>query len=778
MRRPKGAWCRVFRVACVSIGTVCFLPHTGSRNVHAASLNPMETGPLQSYTISLPQDPVTKGFSNLVTKAVAIRLSDEAAIYFDTELLRVAAGWTGGWLDRSMTHLTTSKGELHVRIVGKVQFQTIARPGWQVGVEPREDPRPLRAGPLPPSWGRYSGLYRHGNRVLLEYRIDGRRILDYPAFLKTPEGDYFYRDIHIDPGTTALRLHLADWMSDVIAVEPFRFPDASGTALRFKAPDGSTRVAAWSTPGAAEGLQAELAWDRARSLALHVPPHQEARTFRVVLGSENTSTPVPVTLRKLLNKPAPDWEEWTGGGPSQWAELPALKGRRSTAKEAYVVDTLPVPLSNPWNSWMRLVGMDFFSDGRAAVSTWNGDVWIVSGIDDSLEKVRWKRHASGLFEGLGVKVVDDVVHVLERHQITRLQDVNGDGEADYYECFNNDGAIGPSYHAFAFGLETDREGNFYYTRCGHRVDPGLPLNGGVIRVQSDGSSAMQWATGMRAPNGMSLGANGKLTTSDNQGHWVPTSRVDLIQQGGFYGYVPHARQGAVPDTFAPPLCWIPYALDNSSGGQVWVDSDRWGPLAGHLLHTSYGKSSLFDLILDDNGGDPAQALVVPFPLRFDSGIMRGRFHPRDGQLYLCGLKGWQTSGVRDGGLFRVRYTGKPLRQVIGWTVLHDAVRLRFDTPLDPATASDPDNYSVEQWNYAWTENYGSPEYSVREPGRMGRDELDVSAVRISADGRAVQISLPGLKPVMQIRVRFRGETKEGEAIHQDLHGTIHRVPDR
>ncbi len=100
-------------------------------------------------------------------------------------------------------------------------------------------------------------------------------------------------------------------------------------------------------------------------------------------------------------------------------------------------------------------------------------------------------------------------------------------------------------------------------------------------------------------------------------------------------------------------------MDNSCGGHTWVTSDKWGPFKGELLHLSYGKSSLFS-VLQEKVGDVRQGGVVKFPLKFDSGVMRGRFHPKDGQLYVAGLKGWQTNGAKDGAIQRVRYTGKPV----------------------------------------------------------------------------------------------------------------------
>ena len=35
-------------------------------------------------------------------------------------------------------------------------------------------------------------------------------------------------------------------------------------------------------------------------------------------------------------------------------------------------------------------------------------------------------------------LADDVIHVVGRDQVTRLRDVDGDGEVDAYECFNHD----------------------------------------------------------------------------------------------------------------------------------------------------------------------------------------------------------------------------------------------------------------------------------------------------------------------------------------------------
>ena len=289
----------------------------------------------------------------------------------------------------------------------------------------------------------------------------------------------------------------------------------------------------------------------------------------------------------------------TKGGKARFTETVTTQGKRGDDKTAYTMDTLTPPFKNPYKSWMRFGGFDFFSDGRAAISTWTGDVWIVSGIDDDLQKLTWKRYAAGLFHALGLKIVNDKVYVLGRDQITRLHDLNGDGEADFYECFNNDAMITTNFHEFTFDLQTDTEGNFYFVKGGP-VRPGgrgwdkiTPHHGCIFKVSKDGSKLEVIARGFRAPNGMGVGPNGEITTGDNEGTWTPTCPINWIKPGGFYGVPDFA--GKPKDEFPKvrdnPLCWLPHnEVDNSNGGQTWITGKNFGPLSGQLMHTSYGKS--------------------------------------------------------------------------------------------------------------------------------------------------------------------------------------------
>ncbi len=98
-----------------------------------------------------------------------------------------------------------------------------------------------------------------------------------------------------------------------------------------------------------------------------------------------------------------------------------------------------------------------------------------------------------------------------------------------------------------------------------------------------------------------------------------------------------------------PLCWITNAFDRSPAELLWVTSDKWGPLKGSLLNLSYGHGKIF-VVPHETVDGQAQGGMCALPLPpFPTGVMRGRFHPADGQLYACGMFAWagnQTAARR------------------------------------------------------------------------------------------------------------------------------------
>ena len=763
----------------------------------------MDYGPFLSHTIGAPAPA-----GNMTLKGVAVKLNGgKAGLLFDTQLMRVSAAWTGDRFLRLRGVAFDGSHGPNPEVGGEVKVGTRPGPGWaRPGTSDFRDPRPSPYVPMPKDWLHYNGLYRHGDQVVFSYSVGGVDVLELPAEEGEKVQGVFTRTFQVAPSTRPLTLLVAETDGGGGGVGPVGRGIGKLRSGRVADGDaviesgGSVVAATLFTPAK---VPPDDPWDVLKNgtwevvstpatsrIHLTVPPHASPVVFKVVTwGGEKQKL---ARFRETLLGSEDDLRPLTQGGPALWPQTVTTKGRLGTPSAtdpnaaAYVVDTIEPPYQNPWNSWIRFGGFDFFPDGKsAALCTWSGDVWVVSGIDDKLEKLTWKRFAAGLFQPLGLKIVDGEVYVHGRDQITRLHDLNNDGEADFYESFNNDLQITPGFHEFNFDLHTDPAGNFYFIKAGP-VNPGgggfgkiTPHNGSLLRVSKDGSKLDVVATGFRAPNGIGVGPNGELTSGDNQGTWTPVCRLNWIRQGGFYGVVDLAHRQTPPTRTDNPLCWLPYSWDNSSGSQVWVTSDQWGKeFRNDLLHLSYGKCKLFKVLIDRTDSGEIQGGVVRFPLKFDSGVMRARVNPADGQVYVAGLRGWQTDAATDACFHRVRYTGKPVYLPDAIKVLPNGIEISFTQPLDEELANDPDSFGVEQWNYRWTGEYGSDEYSAKDPRRKGRDTVKVKSAKLLPDGKTVFLEVEDFGPVMQMLIRYDLEANDGTVMRDEIACTINAVGDR
>lgn len=465
----------------------------------------------------------------------------------------------------------------------------------------------------------------------------------------------------------------------------------------------------------------------------------------------------------------------TAGGPRQWP------GEFETAihlgdQRPYAIDTIELPTDDPWNIPLFCSAHAFLSDGSALVCTMHGDVWRVTNFEASIEttseqprKARWQRFASGLFHPLGIVVENDEIYVQCRDQITRLHDLNGDGEADFYECFSRAFVTSPAGHDYICGLERDTEGAFY-TASG---------NQGLVRISPDGKQADVLATGFRNPDGLGHLPDGTVTVPCSEGEWTPASMICAVRPQSRHadGHTSNAppphfgykgpQNGQPPEL---PLAYVPRGLDNSSGGQTYVTSDRWGPLQGQLLHFSFGACTHFVVLRDEVQGQ-LQGAIVPLPGDFLSGVHRGRFHPRDGQLYVTGMNGWGSYASQDGCFQRVRYTGDPVQLPVAFHVHENGVLVKFSQPLDREFAENVAHHFAQTWNYRYSAAYGSPEFATTHPGVRGHDRLNIASAHVLADGHSLFLELPDLQPVNQLHLQIG--VSPGE--HRELFVTVHRL---
>jgi hypothetical protein len=124
----------------------------------------------------------------------------------------------------------------------------------------------------------------------------------------------------------------------------------------------------------------------------------------------------------------------------------------------------------------------------------------------------------------------------------------------------------------------------------------------------------------------------------------------------------------------------------------------------------------------------------------------------------------------------VRYTGATVCMPNELHVTDRSITIGFTSALDTASASDLENYSIEQWNYRWTQNYGSGEFKVSDPAEKGHDAIEIKSVAVSTDEKKVTLVIEGLKPVMQMKIALNIKSANGLPVPKEIAHTINVVP--
>jgi glucose/arabinose dehydrogenase len=459
--------------------------------------------------------------------------------------------------------------------------------------------------------------------------------------------------------------------------------------------------------------------------------------------------------------------------------LAAAQAPTADETEAYAVDYL----TPPDGEVIEVGGMDFLSDGSLLVSTRRGRVWL---IEDALAAdpadAVFHLFAEGLHEGLGLTVVDDAIYVVQRGELSRLVDVDGDRRCDRIETVSQGWGMSGNYHEFAFGLPVDADGNFYVSTNVGFWNPEwwhgrsrAPFRGWVLRIAPDGTMTPV-ASGVRSPAGLGIDADGRLFYTDNQGDWMPVCGLFEVKDGSFHGHPASLRwteaygNGAVElSTTEPPTVprdepalWIPYEWSRSTGNVVPdLTGGAFGPYEGQLFLAELTNGMVLRAMLEEVDGT-LQGAVLPFRQGIGSAF-RVRFAP-DGTLF-AGFtnRGW--GGLPPGdGIARVRWTGTMPMDYAAVSLKNDGFHLRFTAPLDAAPA--PAQFRVRSYDYNWWWDYGSP--------MMNEKALAVTAVEMDEDMQGLRVRVDGLEAGTCVRV---GLADVG-LMHEEFDYTLRQLPGR
>jgi hypothetical protein len=262
-----------------------------------------------------------------------------------------------------------------------------------------------------------------------------------------------------------------------------------------------------------------------------------------------------------------------------------------------------------------------------------------------------------------------------------------------------------------------------------------------------------------------LNPDGTYVVTDQEGHWNPKNRINWVKEGGFYGnmFGYHDVTDSSDAAMQQPLCWITNDFDRSPAELVWIPPDTWGPLGGSLLNLSYGNGKLFVVPFEDvNGKKQGGMCQLPVPA-LPTGVMRGRFHPIDGQLYACGMFAWAGSATQPGGLYRIRYTGRPMYLPTQIHARRGELAITFTESLHPS-AADPANYSLKTWSLKRSKDYGSP--------HINEKPLPVEGATLTEDRRTVTLKLPDLRPTWGMEIICRLKDTDSKPITRVIHNSI------
>lgn len=646
---------------------------------------------------------------NLLPRGLLLRLGEDHFVCFDTELLRVAAVWTGNFI--TPESIAMYSYPLPLRKMGAGQ-ERLPRPqgeliahtgliaGWQsAGPLARDDPRPrwldpkeLGRGPLPREHGSWIGVEDRAGGVVLRYTAFGAEVAEHFRVETLPSGPAVVRSVQVRGLQAPAQVILG----------------SVGTGAR--AP-----------------------------LVRAVNP-AEVQSFTVLysagLGVVADSTGV-ATHDFAAGKPAARWREST-----------TTEFELGRAQGAYAVDHLRLPYPNPWRRRIRPVDLEFLPDGDAVMLTFDGDVYRLEGMGSPDDGVRWRRIAAGFNEPQSLAVRGGEVFVFSRLGLTRLEDRDGDGVTDFYRMFCNGFAQSADTRDYALSLVARKDGSFVLTKGGQQVDARSPHSGRVLWVSPDGREVQVWATGLR--NGY-LGIDAErdlLFATDQQGNWVPSSPFHVVRRGSFLGYEPGA-DGPRPQAQEPAL-WLPHRIAPSGIEPLWTGDDaRLGPLRGLVMYIDYTRPGLTKIFAPGPDG-PAQTAGIPLNVEFEVPMLKGAINPADGRPYLVGFQVWDSHAPRLEGLCRLRVLQSDDGQPVAAQVYREGVLLTFAAPLEPEVAQNAANYRVSSWNYRRASSYGSSYY--RSDGTPGVDGRPVHAVLLSEDRRSVFVVVACMEPAMQIEV--------------------------
>ena len=495
--------------------------------------------------------------------------------------------------------------------------------------------------------------------------------------------------------------------------------------------------------------------------------------------------------------------------------------QESSEDAYYKIVTLPAPEK----VLLEVGGMTTLPDGRIALCTRRGDVFLVENPemrDGTFPK--FKLFASGLHEALGLAYKDNAIYIAQRGELTKLTDSNGDDVADMYETVY-DWPISGHYHEYSYGPKFMEDGSMMVTgnvafgdEEWWRGESRVPWRGWAMRITTDGKME-PWATGMRSPCGLGV-FEGEFFYTDNQGDWMGSGGVWHVKKGAFMGHPAglkwaeeenspvslqaeefyakvdkrqvkengrYVKPSNIQDEENPdylfkvkeefpqvqlPAVWLPHGVLGISNSEILeIPEGTFTPFVGQLLVGDQGQSKIMRVVMEKVKGE-YQGVAFDFRQGFQSGVLRMTWG-NDGSLYVGETnRGWGSAGTSNSGLERLIWTGDTPFEMQTVNAKPDGFEITFTKPVNKEKAKDLDNYNGQQFIYKYHPVYGSP--------TVNNEELKVKGVKVSEDGMKVHVSIENAKQYYVHQLNLFGVTSaaDNEALlHPVAYYTLNNIPE-
>lgn len=487
-------------------------------------------------------------------------------------------------------------------------------------------------------------------------------------------------------------------------------------------------------------------------------------------------------------------------------------------EDYYQIVTVPVPEG----ILLEVGGVATMPDGRVAVCTRRGDVWMIENPNGEGGAPRFTLFASGLHEALGLLYHEGALYTAQRGELTKLVDKTGDGVADVYETVHA-WPLSGHYHEYSFGPKLAKDGSFFVSgnvafgdEEWWRGESRVPWRGWTFKIWSDGKLE-PWAAGVRSPCGLGE-MNGDLFYTDNQGDWVGSGAVWHLKKGDFVGHPGSLKwtnhensplkltteqfnarvdqrqvkkegvyikpsnienekdpdflyevKQAIPQLILPAV-WLPHGVLGISNSEIITDETqgKFGPFEGQMFVGDQGQSKIMRVVLEKVKGE-YQGVAFDFKQGFQSGVLRMNWG-HDGSMFVGETnRGWGSAGTTNSGLQRLVWTGKKPFEMKTVRSMPDGFEIEFTKPVDKTLANDLTAYGGRSYIYKYNAVYGSP--------TVNETNLNIKGVKISDDGLKARIVIDNLRQYYLHELNLSGIRSENgeQLLHAMAYYTLNNI---